>query len=91
MEDGKVKRVDIGGSGNYIMSGISFFTEKATEKLKNLVEDYVKDEEKLKKYYWDHIVKENIDSFDISIEKIKDDVIFEIDNLKELLELDSSY
>lgn len=91
LEDGKVKRVDIGGSGNYIMSGISFFTEKATEKLKNLVEDYVKDEEKLKKYYWDHIVKENIDSFDISIEKIKDDVIFEIDNLKELLELDSSY
>ena len=91
LEDGKVKRVDIGGSGNYIMSGISFFTEKATEKLKNLVEDYVKDEEKLKKYYWDHIVKENIDSFDISIEKIKDDVIFEIDNLKELLDLDSSY
>ena len=51
----------------------------------------MKDEIKLKKYYWDHIIKENIHKFDIGIEKIKDNVIYEIDSLEELIELDKSY
>ena len=51
----------------------------------------MKDEIKLKKYYWDHIIKENIHKFDIGIEKIQDNVIYEIDSLEELIELDKSY
>lgn len=89
--DGKIRKVEIGGSENYIMSGISFFTNKDCQKLKKIVEMYVKDEIKLKKYYWDHIIKENIHEFDIGIEKIQDNIIYEIDNLEELVELDKSY
>ena len=89
--DGKIRKVEIGGSENYIMSGISFFTNKDCQKLKKIVEIYVKDEIKLKKYYWDHIIKENIHEFDIGIEKIQDNIIYEIDNLEELVELDKSY
>ena len=72
------------------MSGISFLTNKDCQKLKKIVEIYVKDEIKLKKYYWDHIIKENIHEFDIGIEKIQDNIIYEIDNLEELVELDKS-
>lgn len=41
--DGKIRKVEIGGSENYIMSGISFFTNKDCQKLKKIVEIYVKD------------------------------------------------
>ena len=67
--DGKIRKIEIGGSENYIMSGISYFTDEDCQKLKKFVEIYVKDEIKLKKYYWDHIIKENIHEFDIGVEK----------------------
>ena len=91
LENGKVKEILIGGQGNYIMSGISFFTKKDTKTLKELVEKYVKDEKKLKDYYWDHLVKENIEKFKIEVEKIDSKKIYEIDNLDELKELDIKY
>ena len=34
--DGKIRKVEIGGSENYIMSGISFFTNKDCQKLKKI-------------------------------------------------------
>ena len=49
--DGKIRKIEIGGSENYIMSGISYFTDEDCQKLKKFVEIYVKDEIKLKKYY----------------------------------------
>ena len=32
--DGKIRKIEIGGSENYIMSGISFFTDEDCQKLK---------------------------------------------------------
>ena len=91
LKNNKVENIEIGGENNYIMSGISFFKKEDTQRLKGLVEEYVKDEYKLKNYYWDHIVKENIEKFDIEISSLNSDEIYEIDNLEELKVLDSSY
>lgn len=91
LKNNKVENIEIGGENNYIMSGISFFKKEDTQLLKELVEEYVKDEYKLKNYYWDHIVKENIEKFDIEIRPLNSGEIYEIDNLEELKALDSSY
>lgn len=91
LENEKIKEVQIGGKDNYIMSGISFWKKEESLKLKELVEEYIVSEEKKKKYYWDHIVKENIDRFNIRIYPLKENDIFEIDNLEELKNIDNSY
>ncbi len=91
LEDKKIKEVQIGGKDNYIMSGISFWKKEESLKLKELVEEYILSEEKKKKYYWDHIVKENIERFNIGINPLDENDIFEIDNLEELKNIDKSY
>lgn len=92
LENNKIKRVEIGGKGNHIMSGISFWKKEDSLKIKELLEEYVQDEEKKKKYYWDHIIKENIEKFDnIGIAPLEENDIYEIDTLDELKELDKSY
>lgn len=92
LENNKVKRVEIGGKDNYIMSGISFWKKEDSLKIKELLEKYIQDEEKKKKYYWDHIIKENIEKFNnIGIVSLEKGDIYEIDTLEELKELDKSY
>ena len=91
LENEKIKEVQIGGKNNYIMSGISFWKKEESIKLKKFVEEYVLSEEKKKNYYWDYIVKENIEKFNVGIYPLKDSDIFEIDNLEELKEIDNSY
>lgn len=91
LENEKIKEVQIGGKNNYIMSGISFWKKEESIKLKKFVEKYVLSEEKKKNYYWDYIVKENIEKFNVGIYPLKDSDIFEIDNLEELKEIDNSY
>ena len=91
LENGKIKEVQIGGKDNYIMSEISFWKKEDSKKLKEFVEEYVLSEEKKKNYYWDHIVKENIEKFNVGIYSLKENDIFEIDNLEELKNIDNSY
>lgn len=91
LENEKIKEIQIGGKDNYIMSGISFWKKEESSKLKELVKKYIVFEEKKKKYYWDHIVKENIDKFNVGIYPLKENDIFEIDNLEELKNIDNSY
>ena len=91
LENGRIKEVQIGGKDNYIMSGISFWKKEDSLRLKNFVEEYIILEEKKKNYYWDHIVKENIDKFNIGIKPLDENDIFEIDNLEELKNIDNSY
>lgn len=90
-KEGKVLSIEIGGENNYIMSGISFWKQRDSKKLKKLVEKYILDKEKKEKYYWDHIVKENLNEFDIGVHPISEKDIYEIDTIKELNDIDSSY
>lgn len=92
LENNKVKEIKVGGKDNHIMSGISFWNKEDSLKIKELLEEYVQDEEKKKKYYWDHIIKENIKKFNnIGVVPLKENDIYEIDTLDELKELDKSY
>lgn len=90
-ENQKVKEIKISGENNYILSGISFWTAKDSDKIKKYLELYCQDKEKMKTYFWDDIIVENINEFDISLEKLNNDDIYEIDNLEELKALDESY
>ena len=92
IENNRVKEIEIGGKDNYIMSGISFWNKEDSLKIKELLEKYIQDEEKKKHYYWDHIIKENIEKFNnIGIVSLKENDIYEIDTLEELKGLDDSY
>ena len=92
IEEEKVKKVEIGGKNNYIMSGISFWNKEDSLKIKKLLEEYINNEEIKKNYYWDHIIKENIKEFkNIGIKPLLEEDIYEIDTLDELSELDNSY
>lgn len=89
IQNNNIRKIEIGGNDNYIISGVSFFKKKDTEILKKLVEKYIK--ENKKEYFWDDIVRENIKEFDIKIYPLNKNIIFEIDNLEELKLIDKSY
>ena len=92
LENNKVKEIQIGGKDNYIMSGVSFWNKEDSLKIKKILESYIQDENKKKKYYWDHIIKENIEKFnDVGIVLLKENDIYEIDTLNELKMLDKKY
>lgn len=92
LENNRVKKIEVGGKDNHIMSGISFWNKEDSLKIKELLEECIQDEEKKKNYYWDHIIKENIKKFNnIGIVPLKENDIYEIDTLDELKELDKSY
>ncbi|WP_022819033.1 CTP--phosphocholine cytidylyltransferase [Fusobacterium russii] len=92
LENEKVKAIDInGGINNYILSGVSYFIEEDSKKISKYAETYIKDEKKLKNYFWDHIIQENIHDFDIAVEKLKSTDIYEIDSLEDLKKIDKSY
>lgn len=92
LENNRVKEIKVGGKDNHIMSGISFWNKENSLKIKALLEEYIQDEEKKKNYYWDHVIKENIEMFNnIGVVPLKENDIYEIDTLDELKELDKSY
>ena len=85
-ETGRIYDIEVADENtkpNYIMSGASYWTEKdgkiIAEKVKEAVE-----EKKSFDIYWDNIAVENFENMDVYIEKINNDVIFEIDNLSDL-------
>lgn len=91
LEDNKIKEIVIGGKDNYIISGPRFFNREDSFTLKKLLEKYCESEEKKEKYFWDDVVRENIEKFDLSLIPLKDTDVYEIDNLEELKTLDKSY
>lgn len=86
-----VRKIEIGGENNYIISGPRFLKKQDSIKLKKLLELYCRDEEKKEKLFWDDILKENIDNFKIKVKEISEDSIYEIDTLEDLILLDNSY
>lgn len=88
-EGNKVSRIEIGGENNYIISGVSFFKRKDTEILKRILEETKLEERK--NIFWDDLVRENIEKFNIKITSLNEDEIYEIDTLEELKKIDKTY
>lgn len=68
---------------NYIMSGVSYWTESDSKIIIKNLENKINDIEnsKYKNFYWDNIVRENLSKIDVKIEKISEKSWYEIDNL----------
>lgn len=86
-ENSKVNRIDIieKGSG-YILSGVSYWS---TEDSKIIVKELEKIIEKgnFNDYYWDDIVRININKLDVNLRKLNENDIYEIDSIEELNKL----
>ncbi|MGN0144891.1 MAG: NTP transferase domain-containing protein [Clostridium sp.] len=85
-ESGRIYGIDIGDENskpNYIMSGVSYWTEKdgrfMAEKVRKAVE-----EDKTLDIYWDNVAVDNYDNMEVYIEKIQSNDIFEIDTISDL-------
>lgn len=82
----RVHTIEVVKGKNYILSGISYWSQKDAEiikdKLNNLVNKFELKE--FQNLYWDDLVKMNLDKLEVYIEKIEEDDCYEIDNLQEL-------
>lgn len=79
----KVYDIEVCSGEGYILSGVSYWSEKDGELIVKELENRVSDGDFIS-LYWDNIVKENIKRLSVKIEKLEEDSIFEIDNLEEL-------
>lgn len=87
--DNRVHSIEVVKGKNYILSGISYWSQRDAEiikeKLNKLSNKF--DLEEFQNLYWDDLVKMNLDKLEVYIEKIEEDDCYEIDNLYELNEL----
>lgn len=82
-ERNKVLNINIGNGSGYIMSGISYWNEKDGEKISEYLDEMVASKG-FKNLFWDSLVKDNLDKFDIEIHKIKSNDWVEIDSIEDL-------
>ncbi len=85
-ENNRIYKVDIGtdeDGPDYIMSGVSFWTEKDGTLIAKEVEKYVQSNGDMN-WYWDNIAVDNLDKMNVKIEKINSNDIFEIDCIADL-------
>lgn len=85
----KVSSIEVVKGKNYILSGISYWSQKDAEIIKDELNKLSGkfDLEELHNLYWDDLVKINLDKLEVYIEKIEENDWYEIDNLQELNEL----
>ena len=89
-DDNKVVNIETGSEdGKYIMCGVSYWSEKDANFIIKKLEKYISDNS-FHDLFWDDIIKDNITSMDIKLEKIDSDDVYEIDSLEDLKKLEKS-
>lgn len=87
--DNNVLKIETGSEdGQYIMCGVSYWSEVDGSFIVNRLEEYVASGE-FTELFWDDIVKDNINSMNIKIEKLESDDVYEIDSLEDLEKLEN--
>jgi L-glutamine-phosphate cytidylyltransferase len=79
----KVKEIEIGDGTDYILSGVSYWTKKDGEFIKEQLEEIIENGD-FEKFYWDDIVRLNLNHMDIHVKKIDSNDWFEIDSIDDL-------
>lgn len=80
----EVQGIDIVEKGEgHILAGVSYWSERDSEIIKKELASMVNNDNFMD-YYWDDIVRMNIDKLNIDIIKLDEEDIFEIDSLEEL-------
>ncbi|SHF04228.1 MULTISPECIES: CTP--phosphocholine cytidylyltransferase [Caloramator] len=86
-ENNKVNDIKISSGEGYIMSGVSYWSNKDGEYLIKKIEEALVKSEDWHNLYWDNIVKNNIKNLDVYIKKIDGSDWYEIDSLDDLNKL----
>lgn len=69
--------------GRYIMCGVSYWNEKDGQYIVEKLDEKVADGD-FTTLFWDHIVRDNLKSIDVRLEKLEEDDVYEIDSLEDL-------
>ncbi|GHU72161.1 choline kinase [Spirochaetia bacterium] len=88
-ENDKIESISIGGQDAYAVVGPAYFSPSFSAKFSKYVKDYYNKPESYD-YYWEHILKNEINSLPMYMNKQTDNV-HEFDSLQELKEYDASY
>ncbi|MBO0477317.1 NTP transferase domain-containing protein [Vagococcus sp. DIV0080] len=83
-EVNKLTSIEISGRKDYSLSGISFWTKKDANVIIENYQLYLnKDRFMEKSLYWDNIPIDLLDKLDVYNVKLKNDILYEMDNLEE--------
>lgn len=82
-EANRVTKICVTDGSGYIISGISFWTGREARTLRELLEWRVA-QPGFDDLFWDHLVKDYLGRFEITVEKIGSNDCFEIDTLEDL-------
>lgn len=88
-ESGKVVEIEVrDGENDYIMSGISYWSESDGEFISGKLNEIIKSED-FKDLYWDDVVKQNINEMNIHVRKLLPIDSFEIDSVEDLKKVEA--
>ncbi|SHH26715.1 sugar phosphate nucleotidyltransferase [Clostridium grantii] len=89
-EKDRIKKIEVGGYNQWHMYGPVYFSKEFSSSIVPLVESTY---EKVgsEDFYWEDVLKDNIDKLEIFINPQLQDVIYEFENLEELREFDCLY
>jgi len=82
-ESGKVYDIEVGSGTDYIMSGVSYWSQADGRFIKQKIEEVIESGD-FKNLYWDNIVKDNLSNLEVCVSKIESDDWFEVDSLEDL-------
>lgn len=86
-KDYKVKNIVVNNNSGRILSGVSYWDKKTAEKIcKFMNKAYLDDN--YKELYWDNMVKDNISELDVYVEELKNNSIYEIDDIDDYKKLE---
>ncbi len=87
---GRITDITIGGFDAWVMYGPAYFSKEFSEQFIPLLEEAYHTPGK-EDYYWENILKDNIDRLRIYINRQPSDQIYEFENIEELRSFDPSY
>ncbi len=90
-KNGKITRVGKVGEDRYNMCGVCFLKAEHAKIVAEKVIDAYTHTGEYEQKYWDEIIDENLDLIDMVVLPVEASQIVEIDTVKELAQIDSSY
>ena len=69
--------------GAYVMSGISYWNIDDTKVIKDKLNKLIKNKN-FKNLYWDDIVRKEVENFNINVEEVDFNCVYEIDTVEDL-------
>ncbi len=90
-ENGRITRVGKIGKNVYKMCGVSFFKKEDAEIIKDAIDKAYLKKGEYENKFWDEIVNENLNVLDLTVHRVLDEQIIELDSVKELEDFDPNY